>query len=263
MELALNGRRALVGGASRGIGRASAVELAKLGAEVTVMARTADDLQSVVENLDSSAGQTHRFIVADVQDDKGLINSVEKHVEDYGGFHIVVNNSGGPAGGPLEKADVSNMMQAIHDHIVISHLLMQSLVPFMRTAGFGRIINIISTSVKQPIEGLGVSNVTRGGMASWAKTLAAELGADGITVNNVLPGATSTERLSSIIERKVKNSGSTEEDVTNALLAEIPANRFGLPEEVANAVGFLASPAASYVNGTSILVDGGRTRSLS
>jgi len=133
----------------------------------------------------------------------------------------------------------------------------------MRSAGYGRFINIISTSVKQPIEGLGVSNTTRGAMASWAKTLANEVAKDGITVNNVLPGATETERLTGIISRKSAKTGTDEEAVRNEMLAEIPAHRFGTAQEIANAVGFLASPAAGYITGTSILVDGGRTRTLS
>ena len=263
MELSLEGKRALVGGSSRGIGRAVAEELASLGASVTVMARTKSALDEVVAGMNTASGQSHHSIIADMTDHDGVISSVEKHVEEHGAFHIMVNNTGGPPGGLLVDSDMASLVQAFHDHVLMSHLLMKVVVHNMKTTGYGRFINIISTSVKQPIPGLGVSNTIRGAMASWAKTLATELGSFGITVNNVLPGATATERLSSIIDRKVASTGKDEAAVRESLLAEIPVGRFGEPGEIANAVAFLASPAASYINGTSVLVDGGRTQSLS
>ena len=263
MELKLEGKRALVGGSSRGIGRAVAEELARLGASVTVMARTKSALDEVAAGLDTDSGQQHHVIIADMTDHESVTHSVEKHVDEHGAFHIMVNNTGGPPGGLLVDSDVDGLVQAFHDHVLMSHLLMQVVVHGMKDAGYGRFINIISTSVKQPIAGLGVSNTIRGAMASWAKTLATELGSFGITVNNVLPGATATERLTNIIDKKVATSGKDEAAVRKQLLAEIPAGRFGDPAEIANAVAFLASPAAAYINGTSVLVDGGRTKSLS
>lgn len=263
MDLSLNGRHALVGGASKGIGRASAEELARNGATVTVMARSADLLDQVVSELPTPGGQQHHALVVDMSDHQSLVHHVENHVQSTGGIHIVVNNTGGPPGGPLVDSSIDELIQAFHNHVLAAHHLMQVVIPTMRASGYGRFINIISTSVKQPIEGLGVSNTTRGAMASWAKTLANEVAKDGITVNNVLPGATETERLAGIISKKSVNTGSDEEAVRNELLAEIPAQRFGTAQEIANAVGFLASPAAAYITGTSILVDGGRTRTLS
>jgi 3-oxoacyl-[acyl-carrier protein] reductase len=261
LNLDLKGRRALVGGASKGIGRASAEVLAAMGADVVVMARSADLLQHVVNALPRDTGQHHGVIVADVQRPDELCASVENYVENNGGFHIVVNNTAGPAAGKVVDSRVDEFEQAFANHVITSHRLMLILRGFMVDNGWGRIINIISTSVKSPIDGLGVSNTIRGAMASWSKTLATELAPFGITVNNVLPGATSTERLAAIIERKSR--GKSKEEVEQEMLAEIPIGRFGTPQEIAAAVGFLASPAASYITGTSILVDGGRTRSLS
>lgn len=263
MDLSLHQKRALVGGSSKGIGRAIAQELALQGASVTLLARSADVLAECSASLDVSHGQRHDYIVADVQEVESLVSAVENHVHNHGGYHIVVNNTAGPAGGKLLNASVDELIQAFHNHVLIAHRLMGITAPKMVEFGFGRFINIISTSVKQPIEGLGVSNTIRGAMASWAKTLATELGGQGITVNNVLPGATATERLDQIIDRKAVQGGADREAVINELLAEIPARRFADPSEIANAVAFLASPAASYINGTSLLVDGGRTRALS
>lgn len=263
MDLSLQGRHALVGGASKGIGRASAFELARNGATVTVMARSQASLEEVCAALPTPSGQIHHVLVADTGDGKGLAEAVDNHVHNHGAIHIVVNNTGGPPGGLLVDSGVDQLLEAFHNHVLAAHHLMRLVFHNMKDASFGRFINIVSTSVKQPIEGLGVSNTTRGAMASWAKTLATELAPFGITVNNVLPGATETERLTGIISRKSGASQRSEEDIRTELLSEIPAGRFGTPEEVANAVAFLASPAAAYITGTSILVDGGRTRALS
>lgn len=262
MDLALHGKHALVGGASMGIGRAVAHELALNGATVTVMARSEDLLARVVTELPAPHQQHHRYLVADVADRATFQTVVENHVEEVGTIHIVVNNTGGPPGGLLEQARVDDLVQAFQNHVLASHVLMQSVIHMMKQGGYGRVINIVSTSTKQPIEGLGVSNTVRGAMASWAKTLATEVAEYGITVNNVLPGATQTQRLEGIIDRKAAASGRSHLEIRQELLTEIPARRFASPEEIANAVAFLASPAASYINGTSILVDGGRTRAL-
>ncbi len=263
MDLSLTGRHALVGGASKGIGRASAEELARNGATVTIMARSADLLNEVRAQLPTPVGQTHYVLVGDTSNHEEMVRNVENHVKNVGPIHIVVNNTGGPPGGPLVESSIEELTQAFHNHVLAAHQLMQAVIPTMRSEGFGRFINIISTSVKQPIEGLGVSNTTRGAMASWAKTLANEVARDGITVNNVLPGATETERLTGIISRKSGKTGLSEDAVREDMLSEIPAHRFGTAAEIANAVAFLASPAAAYINGTSIIVDGGRTRTLS
>jgi 3-oxoacyl-[acyl-carrier protein] reductase len=261
INLDLKGRRALVGGASKGIGKACASVLAAMGANVTVMARNAASLQQVVSSLPVRDGQQHWVLEADVQRPDELCQRVENHVETAGGFHIVINNTAGPAAGNIVESSVSQLSQTFADHVLLSHRLMLILRGYMVDSGWGRVINIISTSVKSPLEGLGVSNTVRGAMASWSKTLATELAPYGITVNSVLPGATATERLASIIDRKAQ--GRSVAEVEAEMLAEIPMGRFAKPEEIAAAVGFLASPAAGYITGTSILVDGGRTRALS
>ncbi|MCX6139756.1 MAG: SDR family oxidoreductase [Candidatus Kapabacteria bacterium] len=263
MELSLVGKRALVCGGSQGIGRAAAQELARNGASVTIVARNPEILQEALESLHVHGGQRHNAISADMSDEVELLTQVKNHVESHGIIHILVNNTAGPAGGSLVDSPVESLVQAFSNHILVAHQLTKVLVPGMTLERYGRVINIISTSVKQPIEGLGVSNTIRGAMASWSKTMANELAGRGITVNNVLPGATETDRLTSIITRNAINQGRSQDDVRSSMMSEIPMGRFAKPEEIANAVGFLASPAASYITGTSILVDGGRTRSLS
>ena len=252
--------RALVGGSTQGIGRAVAIALAERGCAVTLLARNEDRLRETVAALPAPTGHTHDYLVADFDDPDHLARVVQAYLVAHpGGFHILVNNTGGPAGGPLLDAPVAALQMAFSQHVICNHLLAQVVVPAMRAAGFGRIINIVSTSVKIPLPGLGVSNTIRGAVASWAKTLANELGPLGITVNNVLPGATLTQRHTSLIEKKAAQTGLSIELIEAEMLKTIPARRFGLSEEVAAAVAFLASPAAGYINGTSVPVDGGRT----
>jgi len=188
---------------------------------------------------------------------------VEHHIEENGPIHILVNNTGGPPPGPVTEASPDQFTSWFSRHLVCNHILAQATMPGMQAAGYGRIINIISTSVKQPIPGLGVSNTIRAAVAGWAKTLATEVAAQGITVNNVLPGATMTDRLRSIIQRKAEAAGTSEQEAEARMQAEIPAGRFGAPEEIAAAVGFLAGPTAGYITGVSLAVDGGRISSLS
>lgn len=261
MNISLLGKNALVGGGSAGIGRAVAIELALLGANVTVLARTESALQATIRLLDTRQGQQHHYLMADYTDTEAVIASVNGVVEARR-IHVLVNNTGGPPGGPILAANEQDFLSAYHNHLLCNHLLVKTLAPGMKEEGFGRIINIISTSVKEPIEGLGVSNTTRWAVASWAKTLSAELGAFGITVNNVLPGFTMTARLEEIIEKRMITGGVSRESVEAALKAQVPAKRFAAPEEVAAAVAFLASPASGYINGINLPVDGGRTKSL-
>jgi len=256
-------QRALVGGSTQGIGRAVAEELAQRGATITLLARNEAKLREVAAALPTPAGQIHTYLVADFTKPATLAERLQAYLTEHpSGFHILVNNTGGPAGGPLLEAPVDAFRVAFEQHLICNHLLAQAVVPAMRAQGYGRIINIISTSVKVPLPGLGVSNTIRGAVASWAKTLATELGPHGITVNNVLPGATVTQRHTSLIEKKVAATGQTVEQVEAAMLKSIPASRFGQAAEVAVAVAFLASAVAGYINGTSVPVDGGRTGSL-
>ena len=261
MELSLEGKVALVNGASAGLGLASAVELAQLGATIILMARNEEKLQQALEQLPKPNFQHHRIAVADMNQLETVSVAVEKILSEQP-VHILVNNTGGPAAGPVHTAELSAFESAFRQHLLGNHLLATSVLPGMKAAGYGRIINIISTSVKVPLKGLGVSNTIRGAVGNWSKTLATEVAAWGITVNNVLPGATETERLSSIIDGKAARTGAEVDHVRDEMIAEIPAARFGKPLEVGAAVAFLASPAAAYINGINVPVDGGRTPSL-
>ena len=262
MQLDLSGRHALVCGASQGIGRASAIELALLGANVTVMARRGDVLAALVESLPRiHPAQSHGFLVADAGATEALGKQAALLVA-ASPVHILINNSGGPPPGNVVDASVEEFLDALRKHLLANHTLAQAVIPGMRDAGWGRIVNIVSTSVREPIPGIGVSNTTRGAVASWAKTLASELAPFGITVNNVLPGSTHTPRIEQIVAARAQKSGHSEQEVQQAMAAEIPMGRFADPAETAAAVAFLASPAASYITGVSLPVDGGRMRSL-
>lgn len=262
MDLDLTGRHALVCGASQGIGRACAVELANLGANVTALARREDVLQRLVPELPRTRpAQTHAFIVADSGDTDGLRVAVERLVAAQP-VHILVNNSGGPPPGPVHGAEVAAFLDAYRKHLIANHVRAEIVIPGMQAAGYGRIVNIISTSVKEPIAGLGVSNTTRWAVASWAKTLATELAPFGITVNNVLPGSTKTPRIEHLVQVNAQKSGTSVEAAQQAMEGDIPMRRFADPSEIAAAVAFLASPAAGYISGINLPVDGGRTRSL-
>ncbi|MBX3406617.1 MAG: SDR family oxidoreductase [Phycisphaeraceae bacterium] len=278
MDISLLGKRALVCGSTQGIGRAVAIELASLGASVTLVARNPERLEQVCRELPvrrdvaehsgkaaGGGGQVHRWFAADFAEPSAVQEAVRTelaHQSAAGPYTILVNNTGGPAGGPVAEAQPEAFVAAFRSHVVCNQLLVQALLPGMKAAGYGRIINIISTSVKAPIPGLGVSNTIRAAVANWAKTLATELAPFGITVNNVLPGFTDTDRLKQLFTARAQKEGKSLEEVTKASIATIPAGRLGRAEEVAAAVAFLATPAASYINGINVPVDGGRTQSL-
>ncbi len=261
MNLDLRGKNALVCGSTQGIGKASAIELALLGASVTLLARNELKLKDVVGQLATTAGQKHNYLIADFSTSDHLKKVIEGHVASHA-VHILINNTGGPPGGPALSASLDEYIKAFSNHLLCNQILVQAVVPSMKKDNYGRIINIISTSVKMPIKGLGVSNTIRGAVANWSKTLATELGPFGITVNNVLPGASMTGRLEAIIRDRAEKQKKTVEQVTNEMIAEIPAGRISSSEEVAAAVAFLATPAAGYINGINVPVDGGRTGSL-
>ena len=258
MDLKLRDKNALVCGSTQGIGKATAILLAKEGANVTLLARNEEKLKAVLNELPNS-NQKHNYLVADFskpEELKKVLLSSDLQ------FHILVNNTGGPAGGTIFNAKIGEFEKAFTQHLKCNHILVQTLAPFMKTQCFGRIINVISTSVKQPLDGLGVSNTIRGAVASWSKTMANELGEFGITVNNVLPGATNTERLLEIITNKANKTGLTIDKVAEIMKNASPAKRFAQPEEIANAIVFLASEKAAFINGINVPVDGGRTKSL-
>lgn len=261
MNLDLTGKRAIVCGSTQGIGKASAIELASLGAAITLVARDKEKLKSVLKELPVHHKQAHTFLVADFNLPEILKAAVEKYAEKET-VHILINNTGGPPAGLAIDATTDEFIKAFSNHLLCNQILVQALAPGMKKAGYGRIINIISTSVKIPIRGLGVSNTIRGAVASWAKTLSLELGSFGITVNNVLPGTAMTGRLESIIKTKADKSKKTFEETKQEMISEIPAGRIAEASEVAAAVAFLATPAAGYINGINVPVDGGRTGSL-
>lgn len=262
MNLDLVGRTAIVCGANQGIGLAAALELASLGANLILVARNEERLKSAMEQLAKPGNQTHSFLVADFAEPQQLESVITGWAGQGNAADILINNTGGPPGGQAIDADTDEFLTAFKNHLICNQVLVQALVPGMKTKSWGRIINVISTSVKQPLTGLGVSNTIRGAVANWSKTLANELGQFGITVNNVLPGATSTARLESILKARAEKSGQPYEDVANQMRASIPTGRFAEPSELGAAIAFLASPAASYINGVDLPVDGGRTKCL-
>ncbi|MGB0176668.1 MAG: SDR family oxidoreductase [Owenweeksia sp.] len=262
MDLNLSGKKALVCGSSDGIGKAAAMELARMGATVTLLARNPKKLDAVKKELPTPSGQKHDFLVADFDDPINLESVVVTYTGKNEPFAILVNNTGGPPAGKAYQAEVEAYVDAFKRHLICNQILVKLLWKGMKESGYGRIINVISTSVKVPLPNLGVSNTVRGAVGNWSKTLANELGEFGITVNNVLPGATETGRLKSIIENKANKTGRSKEEVSGAMVSEIPLRRFAQPEEVANAIAFLASPSAAYISGINIPVDGGRTPNL-
>ena len=258
MELGVQNKNALVCGSTQGIGRATAISLAKEGVNITLMARNEKALQEVLNDLPQNGNQHHGYLVADFSD----LDQIKNIISTNNSFHILINNTGGPKSGAIIDASVEEFTAAFQMHVLVNQILSQAVVPFMKKECFGRIINIISTSVKEPIPGLGVSNTIRNAVANWSKTMAAELAEFGITMNNVLPGFTDTARLDQIISIKAKGANTTPEKMTQIMKDYVPAKRFAKPEETADAVTFLASTSASYITGVNLPVDGGRTKSL-
>lgn len=258
----LTNKLALVCGSTQGIGKASALKLAEMGANIVLIARSEDRLKEVLRELPSDENQKHSYLVADFTKPEALKQILNDFIAKGNKVNILVNNTGGPKGGPIKDATTEEFINTFNQHLICNHILVQSLYPGMKDSGYGRIINVISTSVKQPLPNLGVSNTIRGAVASWSKTLANELGQYGITVNNVLPGATNTIRLQGIAEAKSANTGESISDIFDEMASESPMKRIAEPEEVAAAIAFLASPEASYINGINLPVDGGRTKSL-
>ncbi|MBN8578904.1 MAG: SDR family oxidoreductase [Cytophagales bacterium] len=258
MNLNLTGKHALVCGSTQGIGKAAAIELALLGTRVTLLARNEEKLIATVNEL---AEKSHQYLVADFSDADNLQQVITGYVAENP-VHILVNNTGGPPAGLAIDASAADFLKAFTNHLICNQILTQAVVPGMKDAGYGRIVNVISTSVKIPIKGLGVSNTIRGAVANWAKTLSVELAPFGITVNNVLPGSTMTGRLDAILKANATRAGKSYEEALADMIEEIPAGRIADAHEVAAAIAFLASPAAGYINGINLPVDGGRTGSL-
>ncbi|MFN9110466.1 MAG: SDR family oxidoreductase [Bacteroidota bacterium] len=262
MNIDLTGKNALVCGATKGIGNATAKLLASLGANVTMVARDENLLSRMIRDLDKEKGQVHDYIAADFSKPEVLKEKLQIKVHEPKVYHILINNTGGPPAGTAIDAELHEYTAAFTNHLLCNQILVQSVVDGMRASGYGRIINVISTSVKAPLKGLGVSNTIRAAVANWAKTLSFELAPFGITINNVLPGATSTDRLKQIIENKSMKQNVSIEEVTHEMTAEVPLGRFAKPDEIAYAIAFLASEYAAYITGINLPVDGGRTPNL-
>ncbi|QDA56040.1 SDR family oxidoreductase [Thermomonas aquatica] len=261
MNLDLGGKHALVCGGSEGIGRATAIELALLGADITLLARREEALRETLAALSANGTQKHGYLVADVSQMQALGKDVAALAAGKP-VQILINNTGGPPGGAAHAAGIEAYLDAFNKHLVANQTLLQAVLPGMRVAHWGRIVNVISTSVYEPIPNLGVSNTIRGAVASWAKTLSRELGGDGITVNNVLPGYTRTQRLDQILTDRSAASGKPQDEIAKAMLASVPAGRFAEAGEIGGVIAFLCTQAAAYVNGQSLAVDGGRMQSI-
>ncbi len=256
-------KNAMVCGSSQGIGASTALELSKKGVSITLVARNEKKLNKILLELDMSFNQSHDYIVADFDSPIDLEKKVKNYLyEKHKKFHFLINNSGGPKPGKILDSKTTDFINAFNRHLICNHLLTKLLIGDMKQMRFGRIINIISTSVKQPIKGLGVSNTIRAAVANWAKTLSFEVGLEGVTVNNILPGFTNTQRLQNIFKNKAQSSGDDIESIIVQAQSEIPIGRFADPSEVAKIIVFLCSKDAAYINGTSIPVDGGRLGSM-
>jgi len=262
MDLRLDGKNAIVCGSSQGLGKSVALQFSEMGANVILLARNEKQLEKTLKELPKNNSQNHRFIAVDFSQPDNTIIEIKNKLTDINPIHILVNNAGGPKPGEINKADSQELVNAFNSHIVMSQMLVQYVLPGMKEAGFGRIINIISVGMRQPIDHLGVSNTIRGAMGSWSKTLSREVARFGITVNNLLPGQTKTSRLDSLIENNAKLAGKSKEEITIEMISQIPAGRLGEPEDFAYAAGFLASEQASFITGISLPVDGGFLRCL-
>jgi 3-oxoacyl-[acyl-carrier protein] reductase len=262
MNLDLSGKTAIVGGSTQGIGKASAIELALLGANIILLARNKEKLIGTLTDLPNNGSQKHNFIEADFSHPEELKLKITAFIKAYGSIQILVNNTGGPPAGRAIDASTEEFYDAFRNHLICNHILVQALVEGMKGSKYGRIINVISTSVKQPLPNLGVSNTIRAAVGNWSKTLANELGVFGITVNNVLPGPTNTVRLQSIISNKALKTGVDQKEILKEMTEETKLGRIGEANEIASAIAFLATPAAAYITGINLPVDGGRTSSL-
>ncbi len=249
----------MICGSTQGIGKAIAMEMVALGAEVILVARDEDKLIQTIKELPNQH-LPHQYFRADYTL-KSEMESLCVFLNDQP-IDIVVNNTGGPAAGLISTAKEEEFYLAFQVHLINNHNIVQAVLEGMKQRKFGRIINVISTSVKQPLPNLGVSNTIRAAVANWSKTLANEVAQYNITVNNILPGATATARLENIINTKAQKTNISVDVVSNQMMNEIPMKRFGQAEEIAAAAVFLASPAASYITGINLPVDGGRTSSL-
>jgi 3-oxoacyl-[acyl-carrier protein] reductase len=261
MDLGLSSRRALVMGASRGLGAAVAASLAREGATVFAAARSLETTAAHVAELPPEIAARIRPVVLDLAD-RASVDALADMLLADGGVDVVVANSGGPPAGPI--AAVAPEVWAAQFQTMAAHVfhLTGRLLPPMRSRGFGRVIAVVSSGVDQPIPNLGLSNAIRASVVGWAKTLAGEVAADGVTVNCVLPGRIHTDRVDQLDDLAASRQGKSREEIATASRATIPMGRYGRPQEFADVVTFLAGEPAAYVTGAKIRCDGGMIRSV-
>ncbi len=262
MDMGLQGKAALVGGASKGIGKATATALAREGCRVAICARNEQTLNSAADEIRAETGGEVLPLTCDMARYDDIKSAVSRTAAAFGGLDIVVNNAGGPPTGAFDALDESYWQHAVDQNLLSAVRTVREALPCLRRSGAGRIINITSVAVKTPIDGLMLSNATRLAVIGMAKTLSRELAPEGITVNNVCPGNIATERLVSLIEERAKRQGISLEQAVSLEEGRVPMGYLGAPEDVANLITFLASAQARYISGTTIQVDGGSTASI-
>lgn len=262
MDLGLKDTVAVVAASSQGLGKAIAMVLAQEGANLVMFARHADVLEGAAAEISAATGANVLAIPTDVSEPEGVNNVISAAVGRFGRIDILVNNAGGPPPGEFTKFDDAAWQKAFEVNLLSAVRLIRAALPHLKKSGRGRIINLTSTAVKQPIEGLILSNSIRAGVIGMAKTLATELAPDGITVNNIAPGRLSTGRVQRLDQAAATSQGISEEEVRNRNFAQIPVGRYGRPEELGYLAAFLASDKAAYITGTTIQVDGGMIKSL-
>lgn len=262
MDLGLKERVAIVAASSRGLGKACALELAREGVHVVICARNAERLAATADEIRTNSGAEVLPLVIDLTDPAQIMHLANETLRRYGRIDILVTNNGGPPPGYFGELDDETWLHAHQLTLLSAARLIRAVLPAMRAQKWGRIINITSVSVKQPIDNLLLSNVYRLGVVGMAKTLAAQLAADGITINNVAPGYTRTDRVLELAQARALRQGKTVEEILAETTARFPMKRMGEPEELAALVAFLASERASYITGTTIQVDGGYTQGI-
>ncbi|WP_140938855.1 SDR family oxidoreductase [Sphingobacterium lumbrici] len=261
MQISLKGKRALVGGSSSGLGKAIAIQLAHCGADVTLMSRSAEKLEETLTALDRSQGQNHGYIVTNFNDyadhKKTLTDFFRTHTID-----VLINNTNGPQAGTLLSKQEEDYQQAFELLFQNAVFMTNLALPYMKAQGFGRIINVSSMTVKEPQDGLVLSNTMRTALVSWSKSLSNAVAADGITVNSILTGYFDTDRLNNLMEMQAEKEGIVLDQVKQKRIQSIPMNRLGDPQEYGYLVAFLASEYASFLTGASIPLDGGIAKTL-